>query len=391
MKSSYTVLGMKTKMDPNALTKKMTGLHKDLPEIMPSIYYENLLTQLRQKKYSRKGFGIEKPKKKDVVTLLEEEAEFLFESEMKEKDKKVSEYVSSHLEKAFTNRQKQWLRLADYFEKIEDYNEAKQNQVFLEAFLEEKSKLEKYISGDEKYVLRAVDNIFLTMTLPFDLKVEVEYAKPNHSVIMDVELPYDLAVPTYKSVNMVRAGMTYKDKLQREITQETTDSIFSLAYFLAGQMLAVSVNVCYVQVTIWKSGHCDGLLWVEFERDRFAGLDIKRIAPDSDIYNWTHIMNEKIIRGAMRLDPIERSTFESRIKRLEDGCVTHSNFIRPMKPSQKPTTCVMPLDDAMMIRDSIVENQEINGIIELAESEGKTSVVLPIKYEKMLSEIKRTI
>ena len=145
MTNSYTVLGIKTKMDPNALTRKMTGLHKEMPEIRPSLYYENLLTQLRQKKYSRKGFGFEKPKKKDVATLLEEEANIIYESETKEKDKKVADYVASHIEKAFSDRQKQWLRLADYFEQLEDYNEDKQNQVFNEAFLEEKSKLEKHI------------------------------------------------------------------------------------------------------------------------------------------------------------------------------------------------------------------------------------------------------
>lgn len=389
MTNSYKVLGIKTKMDPNALTRKMTGLHKEMPEIRPSLYYENLLTQLRQKKYSRKGFDFEKPKKKDVATLLEEEANIIYESETKEKDKKVADYVASHIEKAFSDRQKQWLRLADYFEQLEDYNEDKQNQVFNEAFLEEKSKLEKHISGDEKYVMSATDAIFSKMILPYDLKVKIDYAKQNRCVVVDAELPFDLGLPTFKRVNLVRAGLAYKDKLQREITQETTDSIFSLAYYLAGQLFSVSVNICYVQVAIWKSGHSEGQLWIEFERDRFAALDTKNFAPDADVFNWTHIMNEKIVRGAMRLDAIEQNTFTLRIKRLEAGGVTHSNFIKSSNPLQKRTSCVLSLDDAKLIGNNIADNQEIKEAIELADAEGKTSVVLPLKYEKFLSEIKK--
>ena len=343
-----------------------------------------------QKKYSRKGFGFAKPQKKEVKALLEEEAKFLFESEANERDKKVADYVSTHLDKAFNDRQKQWLRLADFFEKLEDYNETKQNQTYLEAFLEEKSKLEKHISGEEDYVMAEVNAIFANLRLPYDLKLNVEYTKRNRCVALDVELPFDMGVPAIKEVYTARLGSTYKDKLQREITQETTDSILSLAYYLAGLMFTVSVNVCYVQVAMWKTGHTEGQLWVEFERDRFAALNIKRIAPDADIYNWTHVMNEKMVRGAMRLEPIRSTTFTTSIKNLEDGGVTHSNFIRPTKPMQKPTTCVLTMDDAIMIRDNIADNQEITEAIELADSQSKQSVVLPIKYEKILSELKKT-
>ena len=377
-------------LKPNALTKKLTGLHKEIPEIRPSIYYENLLTQLGQKKYSRKGFGLVGPKKEEVKALLEEEAKIVFESETKDKDRKVADYIATRLDSAFNDRLKQWLRLADFFEKLEDYNETKQNQVYLEAYLEEKSKLEKHISGEDGYVMAAVDSIFSDMKLPYDLNVSVDYTKRNRCVALDVELPFDLGVPAIKEVYLVRSGSTYKDKLQREITQETTDSILSLAYYLAGQMFSVSVNVCYVQVCIWKTGRSEGQLWVEFERDRFAALNLNRIAPDADIYNWTHVMNEKMVRGAMRLEPIRSATFLSSIKNLENDGVTRSNFIRPTKPMQKPTTCVLTIDDAKLIRDNIADNQEINEAIELADSQGKQSVALPIKYEKILSELKRT-
>ena len=390
MKSTHTILRSNLGLEPNALTKKLTGLHKDIPEIRPSIYFENLLTQLGQKKYSRKGFGFAKPQKKEVKALLEEEAKFLFESEANEREKKVADYVSTHLDKAFNDRQKQWLRLADFFEKLEDYNEAKQNQTYLEAFLEEKSKLEKHISGEDDYVMAGVSAIFANLRLPYDLKLNVEYTKRNRCVALDVELPFDMGVPAIKEVYTARLGSTYKDKLQREITQETTDSILSLAYYLAGLMFTVSVNVCYVQVAMWKTGHTEGQLWMEFERDRFAALNIKRIAPDADIYNWTHVMNEKMVRGAMRLEPIRSTTFTTSIKNLEDGGVTHSNFIRPTKPMQKPTTCVLTMDDAIMIRDNIADNQEITEAIELADSQSKQLVVLPIKYEKILSELKKT-
>jgi hypothetical protein len=375
---------------PNALTKKLTGMHKDIPEIRPSIYYENLLTHLRQKKYSRKGFSFAKPQKSEVKALLEEEAKILFESEANERDKKVADYVSTHLDKAFNDRQKQWLRLADFFEKLEDYNEVKQNQAFLEAYLEEKSKLEKHISGEDDFVMSEIDTLFSNMKLPYDLKVAVDYTNRNRCVVLDVELPFDFGIPTIKEVYLVRSGATYKDKLQREITQETTDSILSLVYYLAGLMFSVSVNICYVQVAVWKTGHTEGQLWVEFERDRFSAIDINRLAPDADIYNWTHVMNEKMVRGAMRLEPIRSTTFTTSIKNLEDGGVTHSNFIRPPKPMQKPTTCILTMDDAIMIRDNIADNQEIADAIELADSQGKQSIVLPVKYDKILSELKKT-
>ena len=390
MKSSYTIMRSNLGLNPNALTKKLTGLHKDMPEIRPSMYYENLLTQLGQKKYSRKGFGFAKPQKKEVAALLEEEAKILFESETEGREKKEAEYVSSHLDSAFNNRQKQWLKLADYYEKLEDYKEASQNQIYHNEFLEEKSKLEKHISGEENYVMAAADAIFTSMKLPYDLIVNMEYTKRSRCVALDVELPYDMAIPTIKEVYLARTGSTYKDKLQREITQETTDSILSLAYYLAGQMFSVSVNVCYVQVAIWKAGHEEGQLWVEFERDRFAALNMNRIAPDADIYNWTHVMHEKMVRGAMRLEPIRSVTFTTSIKNLEDGGVAHSNFIRPAKPMEKPTNCVLSIDDAKLIRDNVADNQEISEAIELADSQGKLSVVLPIKYEKLLSEIKKS-
>lgn len=57
---------------------------------------------------------------------------------------------------------------------------------------------------------------------------------------------------------------------------------------------------------------------------------------------------------------------------------------------QKPTTCVLTMDDAIMVRDNIADNQEITEAIELADTQGKQSVVLPIKYEKILSELKKT-
>ena len=38
MKSTHTILRSNLGLEPNALTKKLTGLHKDIPEIRPSIY-----------------------------------------------------------------------------------------------------------------------------------------------------------------------------------------------------------------------------------------------------------------------------------------------------------------------------------------------------------------
>lgn len=375
---------------PNHLTEKLTGLHKEMPNIYPSSYYESLLTEMSQKRYTKKTFQLSSPSKQDVVKALENEADYVIGKTGEGIEDKKTKFVADRIDKVYKDKIEQWKKLKDFFEEMETYRESKQNDIYREEFIQERNQLEKMISGDETYVNSKIVELFNSMKLPYDIICEVHYDKKNHCSTIGVELPNDFGIPLQKHVQMVRLGSTLKDKLQREITQETTDCTLSLAYYLAGQLFDISVNIDSVYALLWNPGRQYGVLWANFDRDKFSALERSRILPSMDIYNWPHVMDEKMVRGAIRLDPIFHQTFLSRIKEQTDFLGTHTNFVKETILSQRQTKCILSIEDALLIRDNIIDNTEISEAIELAYSEGKPSVVMDLKYEKLLKEIKES-
>ena len=130
---------------------------------------------------------------------------------------------------------------------------------------------------------------------------------------------YNNEIPLEKAVLLSSGRISIKNKLVREIDQDTTETILSFIYLLTGKIFSVSPNVSIVDFTLWKSGMTDGLCWVEFTRNEFARNISPALETITDIQNYNRVMDLKVRNGATVINSIAKQKFEKLVKQASNN------------------------------------------------------------------------
>lgn len=335
---------------------------------------ETQLSKLVLKKYSREPFSLPMPRKAEVESDLNNEANHKFFSLWKGNSSLKRKFVADSLDEEYNIRVSDWDELKVYHDAIQTNIETQTNKAYQQEYDSVKKSIEDELYGDEAYVNKKLIEVSTALNnkLPFDLTLEVDYDKPNGVIDATVSLPSLLYIPDKKITPLSSGKISVKDKLKREIETDTVNTLLGLSYYLAGYLFNLSVNINIVRLSV-MTGY-SAYYWVEFDRKSFSAISFSSLYPLQDFFNHPNVIDYK----KSTIEFISENVFRARVADAIKASVLLSS---------NPNLIVLSLADAEKICKVIAGADDLKQAIEEAKTNNTTSVVANKRYRNILNEI----
>lgn len=264
--------------------------------------------------YQPKDCPVEKPKSEEVLRTLEVEANAkYYKSESKDYD--IKKHVNINKESVIQERMSCWQEIKKLHDDIEQANANNVNKIYAKAYQEKRRAYDDVIEGTADIVEKKFSDIQSLFSVPYYLEVDYEYIQQDNLISIDVELQDELElikqiIPSKKAELLASGRISIKNKLQREILNETTDSLLSLLYYVASFAFSISPNIEICRVSLWTNHKEKGYCWIEFSRKKFASIS----APTDVTVIWPSVCQLGEYRGANILILMDKVVFKDRIQ-----------------------------------------------------------------------------
>ena len=123
-------------------------------------------------------------------------------------------------------------------------------------------------------------------------------------------------IPATKATILSSGKISIKNKLVKEMISDKSNSTVSLVYYLSNQLFLASPNVLYVRMALYDRSKQHPLLWVEFDRERFAQTRTDSVNVLSDILGYPNVTNFKTKGDAIELATMTEASFMDSIKTI---------------------------------------------------------------------------
>ncbi len=298
----------------DAQTLAYTQLHRKLKKtIYSKKSFENKVDRIVKDTYTRRVFDLPEPTKDEVKRDLRVEAEATFYN-APNKAAEVKKYIDEKLPALLSDRIAKWQEARALFTEIENAKEQKANDAFQRKYDAERNEELSFVNGAPNKVEPAIDIALRGMDNPFGFDFEYSYSQADGTISGEIELHNGVELPLQKGEMLASGKISVKNKLMREVAQQTTDTIFGFVFYLAWVLFGTSPNIDHVQLKIWDGGKQNGLLWVDFTRDLFAKNISSTMNPKSEIVSYPYVFDLRIRNSAEELAPIAAAKFNRRVE-----------------------------------------------------------------------------
>ena len=333
---------------------------------------EKDLAKIVVKRYARKNFSLPKPNKSEVESDLREEAESKFFSVWSVNTSRKNNYIQQNLEVEYNKRVANWNELKKYHESIQDYFESQKNEQYQQEYNLSKKAFEDDLYGDVTFVTKKFNELPSSCVVPFDVSLESDYNQKDGIINAVATLPSLLNIPDKKVESAAYNKISVKEKLKRELEADTTNTLLGLAYYLAGHLFSLSVNIKLVRLSVMTGYHA--YYWVEFERNGFMSIPFSNMSPLQDFFNHPNVID---CRGSV-IELIEEYAFKQRIDeamRISGVLAGNKNLI------------LMSITQAEKICRSIEGTEDLKQAVQDAKANNSTVVIANKRYQNLLSEL----
>lgn len=295
-------------------TRAYTSIHRNMPNVESIDKLKKDIEMLAPQKYERKHFDIDKPTKNDIeADLIEEAKNINFDQANEEKQVDEKTFLKQHINEMIEIRQQAWQEARNLFDQIEDAREEKENNRFLSEYKATYNSRMENLEGREEDVKLSLDEMFGTLTVPYNLGMTLDYSQAEGLLVASVVMQDGITIPTSKATRLASGKVSINNKLVRETINEKTYSALSLIYFLAGHLFNTSPNIKHLRISLYERDQQNPLLWVEFERERFSRTKIRMIDMVSDIDSYPNVLKLKKRTEAVELCIWKSSIFEKEV------------------------------------------------------------------------------
>ena len=345
---------------------------------------------LSPQKYKRGHFAFNKPTKDEVEKDLLEEAKNINFDKTNTRvhvDEKI--FVKEHINEMIEVRQHAWQEACDFFNKIEDAREERENAKFFAEYKTLYNNKKEYLEGKESSVKQEFLNLCGNISVPYNLSLSFAYCQAAHVLEASVIVEDGISVPISKATILTSGKISIKNKLVRETITEKTNSAVSLTYFLAAHLFNTSPNVQYLRFSLYERNKQNPLLWVEFERDKFSRIRPKMVDVISDILGYPNVLEFKNKADAIELCTMDKASFDNEVA----IAVQHSNESHPEYQATYidlgNNNIAISFDDAKLLGGVPTLANEVRKAISLAKDRGQAYVTVDKKMKSTLDELKK--
>lgn len=389
-KSAYKKVSVNMLHAYEAETRAYTSIHRNMPSIESVVKLKNDLMILAPQKYQRGRFAFNKPTKGEVEKdLLEEAKNINFDktNTSVHVDEKI--FVKEHINEMIEIRQHAWQEACDFFNKIEDAREERENAKFFAEYKTLYNNKKEYLEGNESSVKQELLNLCGNISVPYNLSLSFAYYQAAHVLEASVIMEDSISVPISKATILTSGKISIKNKLVRETITEKTNSAVSLTYFLAAHLFNTSPNVQYLRFSLYERNKQNPLLWVEFERDKFSRIRPKMVDVISDILGYPNVLDFKNKADAIELCTMDKASFDNEVA----IAVQHSNESHPEYQATYidlgNNNIAISFDDAKLLGGVPTLTNEVRKAISLAKDRGQAYVTVDKKMKSTLDELKK--
>ena len=389
-KSAYKKVSTNMLHAYEAETRAYTSIHSNMPSVESVVKLKNDLMILAPQKYQRGRFAFNKPTKDEVEKdLLEEAKNINFDktNTSGHVDEKI--FVKEHINKMIEIRQHAWQEACDFFNKIEDAREERENAKFFAEYKTLYNNKIEYLEGKESSVKQELLNLCGNISVPYNLSLSFAYCQAAHVLEASVIVEDGISVPISKATILTSGKISIKNKLVRETITEKTNSAVSLTYFLAAHLFNTSPNVQYLRFSLYERNKQNPLLWVEFERDKFSRIRPKMVDVISDILGYPNVLEFKNKADAIELCTMDKTSFDNEVT----IAVQHSNESHPEYQATYidlgNNNIAISFDDAKLLGGVPTLANEVRKALSLAKDRGQVYVTVDKKMKNTLDELKK--
>lgn len=371
-------------------TRAYTYLHENMPSVESVIKLKNDLMTLSPQKYERGHFDFRKPTKDDIEKDLLEEAKNINFDKTKTNghvDEKM--FVKEHINEMIEVRQQAWQEACDFFNKIEDAREERENTRLFAEYKSLYNRKKEYIDGNESVVKQELLNLCGKVSVPYNLSLSFAYNQTTHILETSIIVEDGISVPITKATILASGKISIKNKLVRETITEKTNSAISLTYFLAAHLFNVSPNIQYLRLSLYERNKQNPLLWVEFEREKFICVNPYRVGVLSDILSYPNVLEFKNRAGSIELCAMDKTSFDNNVamavKRENENHLEYQSTYSDLGNND----IAISFEDASILCEIPNLSNEIRKAISTAKDKGLSYVTIDKKLKGILDELKK--
>lgn len=332
----------------------------------------------------KQTFFLTSPTKEEVRELLRNEAKAVLHGQ-DASNSDEHKYIQDHFDDVMRDRQNKWDEAQNLFNSLERTRIKNEEIVLRIEWQRKRQALLDVMNGEPDIIERGMAEISATLDVPFDLDFQYDYDQRAGLVAAEVEIINGINLPFQKAVQLASGRASIKNKLVREMAEETKDTILSFVYYFASKIFEISLNITKVELTIWDEGRNKGYIWVKIPRDGIMRDVPKYLVPAADIENYLKVIDIRIKTASVEIAPILAPKF---LKLIDAEKKKQDINIRPMGgiSGQNPVVYIT-MDEAKALLREIGSDSVLKQCITDAELKRSRIVAVDPKYKKMIADI----
>lgn len=389
-KSAYKKVSMNMLHAYEAETRAYTCIHRNMPSVESVAKLKSDLMSLTPQKYKRGQFDLRKPTKDDIEKDLIEEANNInFDKTNTENHVDEKKFIKEHINEMIELRQQAWQDACDFFNKIEDAREERENSKYFAEYETLYNSKQEYIEGKETAVKQELVSMCTNIAVPYNMTLSFAYSQASRILETSIVLDDGISIPISKASILSSGKISIKNKLVRETITEKTNSTVSIVYFLASHLFNTSPNIQYLRISLYDRNKQNPLLWVEFERDKFSRTKPQMVDIITDILGYPNVLEFKNRADSIELCTMNLSTFDSNVAMA----IQQANEVHPQSQSTYMdlgnNNIAISFEDANLLCEIPNLAKEIHKAISIAKDQGLSYVAIDKKDKSILDELKK--
>lgn len=368
---------------------EFTAMHKKASRLKKFADSKKEMEAIVLQRYQREQFPLSRPMREDVRKELDEEAAIKFADLYVDKQKDRNDYVAEHEKEAMTARLRAYEEVQSFFYELQDYKEARVNACFLNEYNRQCKEVQNFIDGEPKSTESRILMILGELSLPFRVDISCDYDASIKLLSTEIELYEDMNLPINKANILSSGKISVKDKLVKEFEQFKTETIMSMVYYIAASLFNAAIGINTQQVSVWLKGKYEGLLWIQFDRNRFGKFSLRTVNPMQNYYDWPRVDTLRMVRGAFQFETMVTSDFQNAIiqVKIENGIYDVSQDSSSLENSSEYIT--VTIDYAQTIANALPNDATLQAIVEEAQKQHYKKVNISKKYKGILNDLKK--
>lgn len=367
---------------------EFTAMHKKAARMQKLSEHQKKIDALSPQQYERESFPLSRPMREDVLRELEAEAEIRFSDLYEDKRKERTAFVNEHEKEAMAARLRAYEEIQSFFSDLQDDKEARANALFQKEYDRQKKEIEEYINGEKNVTERNIRMILGELSLPYRVEITCDYDEKFGLLNADIEFHGDMNLPTNKTNILSTSKISVKDKLVKEMEQFKTETIVSMIYYVAASLFNAAINIRTQRVSVWLEGKREGLVWIKFDRAKFAKLSMRTVNPMLNYYDWPRVDALRMVRGASQFDTMDANSFKTAIAqaKAENGIEDVGAEISSDTTDSSMVT--VSIGYAKTVAEALPKDSVFQSLVADAVQSGASKVSLPKKYKGILNELR---